>query len=109
MTPTKKIWVTITVTVVVTLLAAFIALFAAGAGHGTYLPAGLLFPFGTLYAMTSKHAYEGFGLVLVLSQFPIYAVIVCRAWLRGNSMIPAFAISLVHAITAIALVFWMQR
>jgi hypothetical protein len=56
-------------------VAACVALAAAGAGHGSYLPAALLFPFSMLIASAVGTVNPGI-VVLALAQYPVYGAAV---------------------------------
>jgi hypothetical protein len=55
-------------------VAIFTSIYAAGMGHGTYVPASLLFPYSMLLAMTEHHIGT-VSIVLALCQFPVYGQI----------------------------------
>ena len=50
-----------------------LVVFAAGGGHGTYLPAKLLFPFAMLAAVFGT-SITTFHVALALLQFPLYGL-----------------------------------
>ena len=56
----------------ITVLLLFLTIFFAGGGHGTYLPAKLIYPFTMLSA---KSEIGTVGLILAILQIPIYALI----------------------------------
>jgi hypothetical protein len=55
-------------------LAAFVAVSAAGGGHGTYLPAAILFPFTMLISAVLGRIPACLAAV-ALVQFPIYGLL----------------------------------
>jgi hypothetical protein len=83
MTHAQKIGVSFITTAGMTIVAAFIALQAIGIGHGSYVPAALLFPFALLTAFVIHHA-DWLLMTVALSQFPIYGTVLGRAWLRDR-------------------------
>ena len=56
----------------ITVLLLILTIFFAGGGHGTYLPAKLIYPFTMLLA---KSEIGTVGLILAVLQIPIYALI----------------------------------
>jgi hypothetical protein len=96
----QKIGVSIITTVGVTAVASFIALQAAGIGLGSYIPAALLFPFALLAAFVIHHA-DWLLMKLALSQFPIYRLVLGRAWLRGRLPSAAVSVTVVHVLAAL--------
>ena len=78
-------------------IAVTIIVFTAGAGHGTYAPARLLFPFtmlSTLLHGTIKDAYA----LLALLQFPIYGVILAMAVKSNRTKLTASLLIAIHTI-----------
>ena len=57
------------------------AVAAAGAGHGTYIPAKLLFPFTMLAGVFGDSITLPY-LIVALVQFPLYRFILGRVFLR---------------------------
>jgi hypothetical protein len=58
-------------------ISAFIAVSAAAAGHGTYLPAAVLFPFSLGLAFWAGSITAPL-VALALAQFPVYGVLIGR-------------------------------
>lgn len=58
-----------------TIVALVVCIFLAGAGHGTYTPAIILFPYGMLTTL-SEHTIGPFSIFLVLIQFSTYGVVI---------------------------------
>ena len=56
----------------ITVLLLILTIFFAGGGHGTYLPAKLIYPFTMLLA---KSEIGTVGLIIAVLQIPIYAII----------------------------------
>jgi hypothetical protein len=82
---------------VVGAIASVIALAAAAGGHGTYVPAALLFPFSTILA-TRFGSFTPVAVAVALAQFPVYGLLASR-WRRSSL---TFCLAGVH-IVAIAL------
>lgn len=66
-----RFWTTITASILVTPVALLMALFSAGAGHGSYSIAKILFPYTMLSAFPITEPF----MVLAVIQFPIYGLI----------------------------------
>lgn len=58
-------------TVTITFLCLFVAMIFAGGGHGTYIPAKIVFPFTMLLAKLNNEI-NFIGFILALIQIPIY-------------------------------------
>lgn len=61
-----------------------IATFAAGAGHGSYTPARIIFPF-TMMSTVFHENIRGIYLIFGLIQFPIYGLVL--AWATNTKYI----------------------
>jgi hypothetical protein len=55
-----------------------IATFAAGAGHGSYAPARIIFPY-TMISTVFHENIRGIYLIFGLIQFPIYGLVIASA------------------------------
>ena len=77
-------------------VAAIFVVMAAAAGHGTYLPAALLFPFTMLLALGLDTISPPL-VALALAQFPIYGVILAK--LRGSPQAQQYVLA-THVISA---------
>ncbi|MFI2742752.1 hypothetical protein ACG2LH_08435 [Zhouia sp. PK063] len=64
----------IVTTIIITILLLFLTIFLAGGGHGTYIPAKLIYPFTMLIA-EFKHKIGIVGIILAVIQIPTYALI----------------------------------
>ena len=95
--------------VVVTLIAFALAVGFAGAGHGSYLPAALLFPIPILTAFLSRHISKLAG-CLAVAQWPAYAALMHLGDRRGHLKTTAAIIALVHlgSVVLVAMVFGDQ-
>ena len=56
-------------------LAAVIVFISAGAGHGTYLPAKILFPYTMMAAIYLGISVNPALMTLAIAQFPLYGVL----------------------------------
>ncbi len=66
-----------------TLPALVAAFMSAGAGHGDYIAARLLFPFSMLLSWVEGGGVGPLGMMAGLLQFPLYGVLVARASKTG--------------------------
>jgi predicted lysophospholipase L1 biosynthesis ABC-type transport system permease subunit len=82
---------------VVGAIAGLISVAAAAGGHGTDVPAALLFPFSTILA-TWFGSFTPVAVAVALAQFPLYGLLASR-WRRSSL---TFCVAGVH-ILAIAL------
>lgn len=83
------------------LIAAVVSGVAAAGGHGSYLPATLLFPFTILWARASG-SVSGAALALALAQYPLYGWIFSRARSRGSLRHARFFLAMLHGLAAYA-------
>ncbi|EAQ50878.1 hypothetical protein MED217_15085 [Leeuwenhoekiella blandensis MED217] len=61
-------------TTIITILLLFLTIFLAGGGHGTYIPAKLIYPFTMLIA-EFKNEIGIVGILIAIIQIPTYALI----------------------------------
>ncbi|MBI3876083.1 MAG: hypothetical protein HY300_09045 [Verrucomicrobia bacterium] len=99
MSHAQKIAVSAFATACIATAAALIALQAIGIGHGSYIPAALLFPFAFLTAFVVHHM-DWLLMTLALAQFPIYGVFLGRAWLRERLKKTVIVVVVVHVVAA---------
>jgi hypothetical protein len=85
-------------------VASLVALAAAGAGHGTYLPAKLLFPFAMLCAVFGSSITAPY-IVIALVQFPLYGVLLDAASRRSRFTLCAVILACAHLTLAAIDVF----
>jgi hypothetical protein len=67
----------------------------AGGGHGTYLPAKVLFPYTMLLAMTARTITNPL-IVLAIAQFPVYGLIIDRAIRNGTVRKATVGVAFLH-------------
>jgi hypothetical protein len=110
----SKIIITSVVTLVLFGIAAAWSICAAGAGHGSYIPALALFPFSTML-MAFLARYESLYDLemwiipgLMFFQFFIYGFFIGRAWIRGRTTKTVLILGGFHGavLLLIAVVFW---
>lgn len=85
------------------LAALVVATGAAGGGHGSYLPAKLLFPFTMLLALP-RGPISPFGMVLAVLQFPVYGGILAAAFAAGRQRYAVAIVVGLHVLAAAAAV-----
>jgi hypothetical protein len=62
-----------------------IAVMAAGGGHGTYMPAKILFPYTMLSTITMERITSPYVLLAIL-QFPLYGLFLGFTLSRGSRL-----------------------
>lgn len=89
--------------VIATPLFLFAAVASAGAGHGSYLLAKLLFPF-TMFSTLMFGSIIAPAIVLAVLQFPFYGFILGRASVKGSFRTRAAVLLVIHVL-AVAVCF----
>jgi hypothetical protein len=92
-------WIAFIGGITITPIATIMAAACGGAGHGTYLPAKVLFPYTMLFAYPSE-MITGPLMALGLLQFPLYGVVVAAAACKNRYVLPAVALALLHGLAA---------
>jgi hypothetical protein len=86
----------------ITPFAAMLAIASSGAGHGDYILARVMFPYGMLLTRLVESTFFYLLIGLALAQFPFYgALVVWRTDLK-KSVVTAFAIAAVHLMAVVA-------
>src|SRR5215472_14499995 len=80
----RKVLLCVSIGGLVTLLAALLAIASAGAGHGNYLFARVLFPYTMLLTRLTDDTVTLPLIVLGLAQFPLYGAVVGLAASTGR-------------------------
>lgn len=96
-----RIWIGLAVGVVIGIAAVAVAIMAAGAGHGTYIPAIAMFPFAMILTPLTD-SISPIAMVVALVQFPLYGWLIARASARGNGSRVVAVIALAHGVVAVA-------
>jgi hypothetical protein len=86
-------------------LAALVAVGAAGAGHGTYVPAAVLFPY-TMFFSVFVGSIAPVLVALALVQYPAYGALV--ALVRSSARV-WFVLGGLHAVSVIGALFVMAQ
>jgi hypothetical protein len=93
------------VSIVFTFLAIPICMFAMGAGHGTYLPATLIFPTAMLIAILAGQI-NSIAMLVALIQYPLYALILNN--MKSNQS-RGIAASIIVAVHIGSIIYVMQN
>lgn len=101
MEPSRKIGVVTALTVVVSVVAFGVSLLSAGAGHGSYLPFAIFFPYSFLAIVLLEGEIGIIAGTLILVQFPMYGFVLGCAWLRDRLRWPAAWVIVTHILVAI--------
>lgn len=101
----RKFWIPLIASLIVTPIALLLGVGSAGAGHGDYRLAMILFP----YTMLSTTIFDSITtpfILLAIIQFPLYGVILGSASEKGRFVSTSILLSLVHclALTAMLLI-----
>jgi hypothetical protein len=83
--------------VAVTPVAALLAVWSAGAGHGHYVLARLLFPYSMLLTRATDDSLTLPLLALGLVQWPLYGALLGFAASRGRALLAAILLLVAHA------------
>jgi hypothetical protein len=78
----------------------YIALTAGGAGHGTYMPAKILFPFCML-SVVFGHSITTPFVSLAFLQFPLYGLILGAVFRSSRFRSVAISLSVLHIVVLI--------
>ena len=82
------------------LAAIFLAIASAGAGHGDYAAARLLFPVPMLLTLVQGDSIGPLSILVVLLQYPFYGGLL--GWCRAReAALPMVAVGLLHLIAAV--------
>lgn len=85
-----------------------VVIFSAGAGHGSYASARILFPFTMLATVLGSHIGAPY-VAIGLFQYLIYGFVVA-AGIRANSTYKAIAlIAVAHAIAMLLVFIWQNE
>jgi len=97
----KRAWVPFGLSLVATPLCLLIALASAGAGHGDYFWAKIIYPYTMLSILIFKSITVPF-LLLAVVELPLYGVLLSIAWVRKRLGIAALILVTLHAAAALA-------
>jgi hypothetical protein len=100
----RKFWLPVVISLVATPICLLMGIGSAGAGHGDYFLARILFPFTMLSAIIFDSITIPF-LALAVAQFPIYGILLGRASVKSRLLPAAAAILITHALFVAACLF----
>lgn len=100
---TRKFWIPLIASLIVTPVALLLGVGSAGAGHGDYRLAMLLFPY-TLLSAALFDSITPLFILLAIIQFPLYGVALGYANEKGRLVPVAILLCLAH-VAAVAAVF----
>ena len=103
-----KSWAPVIVSLVVTPVALLLGIASAGAGHGDYFWAKILFP----YTMLSTFLFQSITapfILLAIAQFPLYGVSLGYADGRGQLTRRALVLLLLHTAAVVALLLLVSE
>ena len=93
-------WKPVIGSIIIGVLALALTFLFAGAGHGTYLPAKLLFPYTMLSTVLFGSISDSFVIIAVV-QFPVYGLILGLAARTYNFGFAAKVIAVVHVVCSV--------
>jgi hypothetical protein len=96
-------WKWIIISLIATPIALVLALFSAGAGHGDYILAKILFPY-TMWSTVLSGTITPVFLIIAVAQFPIYGMIL--AYSDKRRTLVAGVLASVH-LFAVVLCFFL--
>ena len=95
----SEFWKPVIVSLVATPVFLLLGIASAGAGHGNYFLAIILFPFTMLSAVVFNSITTPF-MLLAVAQFPLYGVSFGAARLRGKAVPLAIGLFVAHVAVA---------
>jgi hypothetical protein len=96
-----KFWIPFAVFFGLTPFMLFLGLMSAGAGHGDYFLAKILFPY-TLLSTAAFERIEPPFVFLTIIQYPAYGVVIGLANVRRKLLISSAVLALIHVLAFIA-------
>lgn len=104
---TTRFWKPVFISLVATPFFLLLGVTSAGAGHGTYFPAKILFPFTMLSTVVSGSITMPF-ILLAIAQFPLYGVAFGLANIKDKLLRLVVGLLSLHAIV-VALCFLLTK
>ena len=98
--PIFSFWQIFAGSIVLGVLALVVAFLFAGAGHGTYLPAKVLFTY-TMLSTVHLESISGLFLIIALVQYPVYGLILGWAAKTHNFRFAFGMIATLHVSGAV--------
>jgi hypothetical protein len=98
----RKFWVPLIVSLIVTPIALLLGVASAGAGHGDYRLAMILFPYTLLSAVIFDSITTPF-IILAIIQFPLYGIALGYANKKGRLAAMSILLCVVHGVASTAM------
>jgi hypothetical protein len=98
----RKFWVPVIALLVVTPIALLLGVGSAGAGHGDYRLAMILFPY-TLLSTTIFNSITTPFIIIAIIQFPFYGLAVGYANEKGRLVSMSILLCVVHGVASAAM------
>jgi len=95
------VWVPFALSLVTTPFCLLLAIASAGAVHGDYFWAKIIYPYTMLSTLLFNSITIPFR-VLAVAQLPIYGVLLSIAWLRNRLGLAALVLFALHTAAALA-------
>jgi hypothetical protein len=96
----SEFWKPLSISILLTPICLFLAVVSAGAGHGSYLLAKILFPLSMLSA-AAFNSITTLSMIFAVIQFPLYGLILGMAANRGRLRTLAALLSVTHALAVV--------
>lgn len=87
--------------VLATPLLMFVCVLMAGGGHGTYLPADVLFPYSMLFVKLITRSITKPAMIGAAVQFPLYGIILIAAVMAGKQRWTLKILLLIHVLAVL--------
>ena len=97
----RRFWIPFVVFGALTPFMLFLGLISAGAGHGDYVLAKMLFPY-TLLSTAAFARIEWLFVFLAVIQYPAYGVLIGLANVRRKLVLAGGALTFIHSLSVIA-------
>jgi hypothetical protein len=98
----RRFWIPMIASLIVTPIALLLGVGSAGAGHGDYRLAMILFP----YTLLSTAVFDSITLpfiILAIIQFPLYGIVLAYANEKGRFVSMSILLCVVHGIALTAM------
>ena len=96
----RKFWIPVIASVPMTAICLFISLVTADFGFETYVAAMIFFPYIMLSILWFGVIPPAIGIVS-LFQWPLYGIIIGRAWMKGKFIVVVEILLLIHLVAVV--------
>jgi hypothetical protein len=104
----SALWRPVIISVILTPIFLFLAVISAGAGHGNYFFAKVLFPF-TMLSTIGFHSITAPFMLLAIVQFPIYGIVLGRVRRRERLRRMSIWLITLHSLAVLACLLFVDR